>query len=250
MTADQRAKITNSYVPLAKKDYPIVLINYPGESVILANWSRCNKAQCDFTLSILRSIGTLVQNLTAAITTYYSGDTDYLYAKMEDDKRNANLRLQYDYFHSIEITTVSAFIGGEADINIIVTDVNGQRPNVDEEEESIQLEAPAFIFEDHIGTVAISRGIHAIIVVGNMDYLASEPGSVLTKFIQHATTRAPILNGVVYQQMIQQCGPGRQMYDNEGYMRGLVNYPGRSIIARCEQNQNAEWYTKLGIRRI
>ena len=35
VTANKRAKITNSHVPLAKKDYPIVLLNYPGESVIL-----------------------------------------------------------------------------------------------------------------------------------------------------------------------------------------------------------------------
>ena len=72
----------------------------------------------------------------------------------------------------------------------------------------------------------------------------------MSKFIQHVTTRAPILNGVVYQQMIQQCGLGRQMHDNESYIRGLSNYPGRSIIARCEQNKNAECYTKLDIRRI
>ena len=44
---------------------------------------------------------------------------------MEDDKRNANLHHQYDYFHSIESTTVNAFIGGDTDIIIIVTDVNG-----------------------------------------------------------------------------------------------------------------------------
>ena len=96
---------------------------------------------------------------------------------MEDDKRNANLRHQYDYFHSIEITTVTAFIGGKADINIIVTDVNGPHHDVPEEEEVLQLEPNAFIHENHIDTVAISRGIHKIFVIGNMDYLASDPGS-------------------------------------------------------------------------
>ena len=108
-------------------------------------------------------------NLIAAITTYYSGDTDYLYAKMEDDKRNANLRHQYDYFHFIEITTVTAFIVGEADINIIVTDVNRPHHDMPEEEEILQLEPNAFIHENHIRTVAISRGIHATFVIGNMD---------------------------------------------------------------------------------
>ena len=54
---------------------------------------------------------------------------------MENDKRNANLRHQYDYFHSIEITTVNAFIGGEAYINIIVTYVNGPHHNVPEDED-------------------------------------------------------------------------------------------------------------------
>lgn len=47
----------------------LILINYPGESVVLANWSRYNNAQCAFDLAVLRSIETLVQNLTAAITT-------------------------------------------------------------------------------------------------------------------------------------------------------------------------------------
>lgn len=83
-------------------------------------------------------------------------------------------------------------------------------------EELLQLEPNAFIHENHIGTVAISRGILGIFVIGNMDYLASDPGRISTVQIHHhVTERAPILHGVVYQQMIAQCGPGRQMYDND-----------------------------------
>ena len=120
---------------------------------------------------------------------------------------------------------MNAYIGSEAQFNILVTNVT--QPNTDREEEDrdnewLEFETPAFIFDNHIGTVAISRGSNLFIVIGQMDYLTSlditeqnlrsEPGQVLTRFLHHVAEQAPVLNYSHYLQRIKDVSPLSQTH--------------------------------------
>ena len=259
----ERANITNSLVPLSHKDYPILLLQCIGESTVQASYSRCNVTQCDLAVEIVKHIGRLTSNLSIAITSYYSGDTKYVQAKIDEESSLADLSAFYESFSNIEISTVSAYIGGEAQINILITDVTQRRiiENEDDIDDNwLQLELPEFIFEDRIATVAISRGTDLTIVIGHMDYLTSRteaeasagrggtPGTVLPKFLRYAAQRAPVLNYTHYLTRIQSATEQRPtQYDPQGIIREPDNR--RGIVQTCALNNSSDWYNKLDLNR-
>ena len=264
ITAEERANITNSLVPLACKNYPILLIQCQGESVVQATYSRCNVTQCDIAVEILKQIGRLTSNLSVAITAYYTGDVKYIRAKIEEERTLPGIKEYYSSFSNIEVTTVNAYIGGEAQVNILVTNVTQPNEAENQEEDArddewLEFETPTFIFDNHVGTVAISRGSDLIIVIGHMDYLAGQgmpegevqqdaPGQVLTRFLHHASEQAPVLNYSHYLQRIKDAKPQNlTRYDPEGVIR--EPNANRGIIQTCQLNATHEWYTKLRLNR-
>ena len=264
ITAEERANITDSLVPLACKNYPILLIQCQGESVVQATYSRCNATQCDVAVELLKQIGRLTSNLTIAITAYYTGDVKYIRGKIDEERTLPGMREHYSSFSNIEITTVNAYIGGEAQINILVTNVNQPSEAENQEEDArddewLEFETPTFIFDNHIGTVAISRASDLLIVIGHMDYLISQeipegeaqretPGQVLTRFLHYVAEQAPVLNYSPYLQRIKDANQQQPThYDPEGVIQEPnVN---RGIIQTCQLNADHEWYAKLRLDR-
>ena len=202
--------------------------------------------------------------MSVAITSYYTGDVKYIRAKIEEERTLPGLWDYYNSFSNIEITTVNAYIGGEAQVNILVTDVT--RPNEVEnqdednrDDEWLEFETPTFIFDNQIGTVAISRASDLLIVIGHIDYLTSQeipegevqrsaPGQVLTRFLHHVAERAPVLNYSPYLQRIKDASPrDLTRYDSNGIIREPnIN---RGIIQTCRLNEDHEWYAKLRLER-
>ena len=264
ITAEERANITNSFVPLACKNYPILLVQCQGESVVQATYSRCNATQCDVAVEILKQIGRLTNNLSIVITAYYTGDVTYIRGKIDEERTLPGLKDYYSSFSNIEVTTVNAYIGGEAQVNILVTDVTqpNEAENQDEDardDEWLEFETPTFIFDNQIGTVAISRASDLLIVIGHMDYIASQivpegevyrdtPGQVLTRFLHHVAERAPVLNYSHYLQRIKDASAqDLTRYDQDGVIREPnIN---RGIIQTCQLNEDHEWYAKLRLER-
>ena len=275
ITAEERANITNSLVPLACKNYPILLVQCQGESVVQATYFRCNATQCDVAVEILKQIGRLTNNLSVVITAYYTGDVKYIRAKIEEERTLPRLKENYNSFSNIEVTTVNAYIGGEAQVNILVTNVTQPNPDRDEEDREndwLEFETPVFIFDNYVGTVAISRGSDLVIVIGQMDYLTSispepqvqeqdqpdqeaaeqgptlQPGQVLSRFLHFAADRAPVLNYSHYLQRIKDASQqSLTRYDPQG----IIQEPtaNRGIVQTCQLNNHCSWYDRLNLNR-
>ena len=94
----------------------------------------------------------------------------------------------------LQVRTVHGFIEQETDISIIVTGAeNGHGRETD------------WPYTKEPGNVAISRGKHGVIIIGNMDYIGADQAQSLVRFIRLSAEKCPIIDGERFRGMIQRC---------------------------------------------
>ena len=119
-----RTKLTQSLFPLIRQQYPIVLCDLRGQCVKLPTKSRRNVTQCTFVINLVKHLGRLAKKLKVTVTTYYSGDYRYIKQKLQSELHGSTTLFDLQLLQSLDVSTVNAFIGGETDVQILVTGVD------------------------------------------------------------------------------------------------------------------------------
>ena len=238
ITARDRQKITSSTVPLPKEKYPIVLIDCKGKSVKLPTYSRRNKIQCLFTKNLVQQLARLCPQLRICVTTYYKGDFIHLKQELYNELQGGQNTLDFRRLQTLDVSTVSAYIGGETDVQILVTGADGPTtcPTQNQTDEFDQ-KPENFVFNDQIATVALSRGAHALFIVGDMQYLASQRGSVLSKFLTYVEINTPALQPEEYLHLITRTDPVNiPTYNQDEYLISTEH-----LVSNTEFNKMSRW---------
>ena len=69
-------------------------------------------------------LGRLAKKLKVTVTTYYSGDYRYIKQKLQSELHGGTALFDLQLLQSLDAATVNAFIGGETDVQILVTGVD------------------------------------------------------------------------------------------------------------------------------
>ena len=120
-TEDERQALTGTLFPFAREKYPIVLVHSPEPHVagIEGQTTLHNPKRDELAVAIIKHLATSVKDLRIVIECYYSGDVREIAAECNRRWRNSPDELLSQL--SVEVRTVNAIIGQEADIIILVT---------------------------------------------------------------------------------------------------------------------------------
>ena len=186
-TEDERQALTGTLFPLAREKYPIVLIHSPEPHVagIEGQTTLHNPKHDELAVAIIKHLAASVKDLRIVVECYYSGDVREIAAECNRRWRNSPAEVSTQL--SVEVRTVNAIIGQEADIIILVT---GRTEGLEVAED--------FVLQPRLATVAVSRPKHGLFIIGNMDYLTVQEGGVMKRFVEASLEEAPIVDGPKY----------------------------------------------------
>ncbi|HEX4850857.1 MAG TPA: AAA domain-containing protein, partial [Puia sp.] len=192
LSASERAGVTGSNFPLARKGYPVLLLHSEEVARLLITRSRCNETQCTLAYEILRMLGHTTQGLTVVVNCFYQGDVNYCLGLF--DKEEQAVKRDMGHLKSVTVRTVDSYIGQEADVNIIIT---GQTQ---------ETTGAQHVLNQERANVAVTRGRHATIIIGNVKYLTKEVDGedhTFKRFVEFALDRAPALDAGMYEMFIR-----------------------------------------------
>ena len=215
-----------------------MLIDCKGKSVKLPTYSRRNKTQCLFTIKFVQQLSRHCPKLRICVTTFYKGDFIHLKQELYNELQGDQNTLDFRRLQTLDVSTVSAYIGGETDVQILVTGADGPatRPAHNETDELDQ-EPDEFIFDNQIATVALSRGAHALFIVGDMQYLSSQRESVMSKFLTYNELNVPALQPEEYLHLITRTDASNiPEYNQDGYLIAT-----EYLISNTDFNKMSRW---------
>ena len=182
--------------------------------ILEANLSNCPLSpaeiviQCTFAINLIKHLGRLAKKLKVTVTTYYSGDYRYIKQKLQTELHGSTALFDIKLLQSLDASTVNAFIGGETDVQILVTNVDG--PTIlraHGQSDEFDVEPDKFVFDDQ--TVALSRGAHGLFIIGDMNYLASQRTSKISIFLKFVELTAPAVQCEEYLQIMARANPSK-----------------------------------------
>lgn len=144
-----------------------------------------NPKHDELSVALIQHLATRVKDLRVVIECFYSDDVRKIAAECNRRWRNSPAEITSQL--SIEVRTVNAIIGQEADIIILVT---GRTEGLEVAED--------FVLQPRLATVAVLRPKHGLFIIGHMDYLTVLEGGVMKRFIEASLEEAPILDGPKY----------------------------------------------------
>jgi hypothetical protein len=242
-----RDSLEEHWIPAAHRKNPITLVHVTGEHHRSHGKSLANYEQEDMAMNVLTMLRGLDPMASVTVLCYYVGTAQNIAAQCD--------RLRRPGTGEIKVNTIPAYIGNEADYEILVTTRCKPRDRKAGESEEIEQD---FVHEVKATTVALTRAKEGLWIIGNMDYLshAEMQGPELQwmkmiSFIRTVTKESPPVDAMKYRTMLMNINDNLMDINAVEYRNGILKDPQseESMVADCRIASDLGWFSGSFLRR-